>query len=308
MKRIDNGYKLFFVFLLACSAQITSAQIKMEVVSNRFLFLDGRDSVCFYQKATKAENSNNLRQNYISLLFDLDGKRLTSASPAENPTRQGVFWAWPQIQIDGKQVSNGLDLQNFNVQMDNLEFLKLNDQGVLNVTALWRSPVWENGTKAYLKEYTKIVIYPRTGNYRRIDYDIRLKALTDGLSIGGYAGQTDGLGGFFAGLLISPEARFTGGGKMILPTEQAVEAENFVGVSGVGKQLENHAGLVVWSSPANLKKSQTWYLSLKQNFLNAVYPGANLCSIPFEEPLQLKYSLIIYKEDITVRQIQRAVR
>lgn len=307
MQRNNYGFILLVTFLLACSAYVSPAQIKMEVAPDGFLFLDGRDSVCFYRKATKPLNDSSLRSNYISMLFDLDGKRLTSESPDESPDRQGVFWAWPQILIDGQVVSNGLDLQNFQIQTDNLEFMKMNDQGVLNVTALWRSPLWENGAKAYLRENTKIVIYPRTGNYRRIDLSVKLKSLTDRLSLGDSASESISSGGFFLGLNNLENFVFSGAGDDVLQPEEPAEMGDFVNASRASSTGGGRGGVIVWSSHEN-PNSGGWYLSRTQKFLNAVMPGSSGCQIPFDEPLQLKYSLIIYKGSMNIRQIRNALK
>jgi hypothetical protein len=277
------------------------------VAPDGFLFLDGRDSVCFFRKAPKPGNSANLRQNYISRLFDLDGKLLTSESPAESSYRQGIFWAWSQILIDGQQVSNSLDLQNFQVQTDNLEFMKMKDQGILNVTALWRSPSWENGTKAYLKESTKIVIYPRTGNYRRIDISVKLKSLTDRLSLGVNTSESISKGGFFVGFRTLDDFVFSSADNRVLQAGEVADAGDFVRVSHSSSAVGSKGGVIVSNSHEN-PISDAWLLSKTPGFLNAVFPGSSEFQIPFDEPLQLKYSLIIYKGSMNVRQIRNALK
>lgn len=292
-----------FVFFFG----IVQAQINMIVKPDGFLFLEGKDSICFYQKAPKSKDGVYLRCNYIHPLYGIDGNRLTEDFPADQLHQRGVFWAWHQILINGKAVSDGWDLKNFQQQVVDVEFRKQKEGGVLKTVDEWKSPLWEDGTKAYLKEETKIMMRPKVNRYRRIDIEIKLKALTDRLSIGG-SDDEKGYGGFSVRLIQPDDITFHGEGGMIEPLETAIKAGNFMNISGSFLRNGKKGGLVIWSSSDNPKPNDIWILRKKASMQNAVYPGQQPVPIPFDEPLLLKYSLIVYDGEMTNRQIQKIMK
>ena len=56
-------------------------------------------------KDPKAKDGKLARANYVHPLLDLDGEPLTEDFPADHPHHRGVFWAWHQVRIGGRQPS-----------------------------------------------------------------------------------------------------------------------------------------------------------------------------------------------------------
>jgi len=179
--------------------------------------------------------------------------------------------------------------------------------GFLNTTTEWKSPLWENGEKAYLKEDTKITIHPKTGNFRRIDFEIRLKALTDRLSIGG-SDDDKGYGGFSARLKLPADVIFTGEKGTIEPGNTAVEAGNIMNMSGSFLSGGKQGGVAIWSDPTNPKPSTNWILQKVDSMQNSAFPGRTAVAIPFDQPLVLKYSLLVFQDNMTLKQIKKAMK
>jgi len=299
--------KLIPVILLAFFSFTGKAQINMVIKQGGFLFMEGKDSIFFYQKSLKEKDGAYGRCNYIHPLYGPDGTRLTEDFPADHLHHRGIFWAWHQIIIDNKSVSDGWELKNFQQKVTGVEFLLKKGIGLLNTTTEWKSPLWENGSKAYLKETAKITIYPKTGNFRRIDFEIQLKALTDRLSIGG-SDDEKGYSGFSARLKLPSDLTFTGEKGLVEPINTAIEAGNLMNMNGSFLNGGKQGGVVIWSNPTNPTPSTSWIIRKAASMQNAAFPGRKPVAIPFDQPIVLKYSLLVYQGEMSAKQIKKAVK
>ena len=299
--------KLIPVVLLVFFSFTGRAQINMVIKDGGFLFMEGKDSVFYYQKTTKDKNGEYARCNYIHPLYGSDGSRLTEDFPDDHLHHRGIFWAWHQILINNRAVSDGWELKNFQQKVTSVEFMLIKGIGHLNTTAEWKSPLWENGSKAYLKEETKITIHPKTENYRRIDFEIRLKALTDRLSIGG-SDDEKGYGGFTTRLKLPANVLFTDEKGTVEPMNTAVEAGNAMNVSGAFLSGGKQGGVVIWSDLSNPAPSTNWILRKAGSAQNVAFPGRKPVAILFDQPLVLKYSLLVYQDSMSQKQIKKAMK
>jgi len=299
--------KLIPVIILIFISFSGSSQINIVIKEGGFLFMEGSDSIFFYQRSPKDKDGEYARCNYIHPLFGADDSRMTEDFPDDHLHHRGVFWAWHQILIDNKQVSDGWELKNLEQKVYNLEFRLQKGIGLFYTTVDWKSPLWKNGSEAYLKEETKITMYPKAGNYRRIDFEIQLKALTDHLSIGGLADEK-GYGGFSVRLKLTSDVNFTGENGLVEPTNTAIEAGNTMKIDGSFLKNGKKGGVVIWSNPQNPAPSTNWILRKAASMQNAVFPGRQPVAIPFSEPLVLKYSLLVFAGDMSMKQIKKAVK
>lgn len=285
--------RLIFIVLIGLCYDV-SAQINMVVKESGFLFMEGKDSICFYQKSLKDEAGEYSRCNYIHPLYGMDNSRLTEDFPADHPHHRGVFWAWHQVLIDNQPVSDGWELKNFQQKVVDIEFLQEKGIGYLNTTVDWKSPLWKNGSEAYLQENTTITLYPKSGNFRRIDFKIKLKALVDRLSIGG-SDDEKGYSGFSVRLKLPFDVTFTGENGVVEPINTAINAGNSMNINGSFLKNGKKGGVVIQSNPQNPVPAIQWILRKSASMQNAVYPGRKPVSIPMDQPLVLKYSLLVYK-------------
>ncbi len=283
------------------------AQINMIVKENGFLFMEGKDSICFYQKSLKSRDGAWSRCNYIHPLYGPDGSRLTEDFPADHLHHRGVFWAWHQILIDGKPVSDGWELKNFQQKVSNIEFRLQKGIGYLTTTVDWKSPLWKNGTETYLREDARMIVYPQNGNYRRIDFEISLKALAERISIGG-SDDEKGYSGFSVRLKLPDDVCFSGMKGLIEPQNTAIEDGNAIKITGSFLKEGKTGGVVIWNNPQNPSPSNSWILRRKASMQNAVFPGRQPVAIPMDKPLKLKYSLLIFQGDLSQKQIKKAVK
>lgn len=298
--------KLLPVFLLMCLSFVGKAQINMVVKEGGFLFMEGKDSLFFYQKSPKDLEGKYSRCNYINPLYGTDNSRLTEDFPADHLHHRGIFWAWHQILIDNKSVADGWELKNFQQKVTDIEFRLQKGIGYLNVTVDWISPLWKEGSAPYVQEKTAITIYPKSGNYRRLDFEIKLKALTDRLSIGG-SDDEKGYSGFSIRLKLPADVGFIGENGLVEPTNIAVAAGNSMKIDGSFLKEGKKGGVVILSNPQNPEPSGSWIIRKKASMQNAAYPGRQPVAIPFDQPLVLKYSLLVFQGDMSEKQIKKAV-
>jgi hypothetical protein len=307
MTKTKQMLKLMPFVLLIFFSFSGKSQINMVVKEGGFLFMEGKDSIFFYQKNPKGKRGEYSRCNYLYPLFGPDNSRLTEDFPADHLHRRGVFWAWHQILIDDKLISDGWELKNFQQKISTIEFKLHKGIGILNTTVDWKSPLWENGSEAYLQEETTINMYPKTGNYRRIDFNIKLKALTDRLSIGGSVDEK-GYSGFSVRLKLPADVSFLGEKGLVEPANTAVSAGNKMKIYGSFLKDGKKGGVVIFNNPENPKPSDSWILRKIASMQNAAYPGRQTVVIPFDQPLVLKYSLLVFQGDMSMKQIKKALK
>ena len=77
-----------------------------------FLVTENGQAVLFYQLAPKSLNGEYERSNYIHPLHDLDGGVLTEDFPADHLHQRGIFWAWHQVFVQGKRISDQWTTEN----------------------------------------------------------------------------------------------------------------------------------------------------------------------------------------------------
>jgi len=299
--------KFLPVFLLICLSFGGKAQINMVVKEGGFLFMDGKDSLFFYQKNPKAIKGKYSRCNYIHPLYGADNSRLTEDFPADHLHHRGIFWAWHQILIDNKSVSDGWELKNFQQKVSDIEFRLQKGIGYLTTTVDWKSLLWQDGSEAYLQEKTAITVHPKIGNYRRIDFEIELNALTDHLSIGG-SDDEKGYSGFSIRMKLPEDVSFSGENGLVEPTNTAVVAGNSMTIGGSFLKDGKKGGVVILSNPQNPAPSGSWIIRKKASMQNAAYPGRQPVVIPVDQPLVLKYSLLIFQGEMSEKQIKKAVK
>ncbi len=297
--------KLIPVIALICLSLAGKTQINMVVKPGGFLFMEGSDSIFFYQKSPKDKGGEYSRCNYIHPLYGPDGTRMTEDFPGDHLHHRGIFWAWHQILIDNKLVSDGWELKNFQQKVSSFEFKLQKGIGVINTTVDWKSMVWGEGKEPYLQEKTTMTIFPKSGNFRRIDFEIHLKPLTDRLQIGG-SDDEKGYSGFSVRLKLPEDVNFRSEKTLIEPVTNAVDAGNFMNINGSFLKNGKEGGVVIWNNPENPAPSTRWIIRKSTSMQNAVFPGRQPVAIHLGEPLVLKYSLLVYQGEMSTKQIQKS--
>lgn len=295
---------LFFV--LATSSAL--AQISMKKEQGGLWITDGGKNVAFYQKDPMGFDAWEKRNNFLHPLMLPDGTTITENAPDDHLHHRGVFWAWHQILIDGKQVSDGWDLKNFAVAVKGIEFKQVGgNNGELQTTALWSSPLYKNGDEAYMKEVTSYTFRKQRGNYRVIHFSICLTALVDGLELGG-SNDEKGYGGFSVRLKMPADARFLSATGPVQPENAAVPAGSWVEISGsMAKNGQGAGGVLIYANPKNPEPNESWILRQQASMQNAAFPGQNPVKLEKGVPLVLDYTLVVFTGKIKGRNVLKEI-
>lgn len=299
---------LFFLGLIL--ADFTAfTQVTMEKAEGGLLFLEDGKKILFYQSDPKNFKGEYERCNYVHPLWGLDGAVLTEDFPDDHLHHRGIFWAWHQVWIDDQRVGDPWEIKHFDQEVTDIEFFLQNGEtGVLRTSVNWKSDQWmKDGRKVpYLQEKTTITIHPKTGNYRRIDFEIKLLALKKGLTIGG-AENEKGYSGFSVRMVLPGDVTFSGPDGIVEPENTPVESRGYINISGSMGIEGAEAGIVIADHPENPGYPQPWILRRRNSMQNAVFPGRETVPVSTMQPLVLKYSLLVCPGRMNDEKIQRTI-
>ncbi len=298
------------IFLFMVLGITSLAQVKMKKQIEGFLFTENGKDILFYQKEPKAMDGKYERCNYIHPLWGVDGTVLTEDFPDDHLHHRGVFWAWHQIWIDDKRIGDGWEIKDFEQEVTDVEYIAKEDGiAVLKTEVDWKSVLWKKeGRKVpYLREKSTISIHPGTENFRIIDFEISLLALAENLSIGG-SEDVKGYSGFSLRMKLPEDVQFTGNNGVIEPQNEAVQSPGYINISGSVGENNHKGGIVMVDNPQNPGYPQSWILRKSKSMQNAAYPGNKTVPVSTQEPLVLRYSLVVYSGSLSQKKIQKIIK
>jgi hypothetical protein len=257
-----------------------------------FQLLENGNPVFFYQQKAKILAGQYKCNNYLHPLFSLSGDTLTEESPADHPYHRGIFWAWHQHYIDNKSVGEGWVLENVFQDIVSVRKKLIKSTAQIDLTVLWKSSLYQNG-KPYIEEETRIIVYPQESNVRKIDFKISLKALVQGVQIGG-SDDEKGYGGFCTRVKLPDGLIFTSTGGPVIPQNTQIKAGPWMDLSGAYGKRGEISGLTILCHPGIPNYPVPWILRQKGSMQNVVFPGRERINVTMEKPIILSYRLIIH--------------
>ena len=156
---------------------------------------ENNKSVLFFQTKPKTVSGKYERTGYVHPLYDLNGNVLTEDSPEDHPYHRGIFWAWHQIVVDGKNVADGWMSEHISFIPGKMQITKSPSNTILTAQLTWKVTDSINPARNIVSEISRINIYKAKEHYRIIDFDIYLKPLVNDLKLGG-SDDAIGDGGF----------------------------------------------------------------------------------------------------------------
>ncbi|MEC8991306.1 MAG: DUF6807 family protein [Candidatus Latescibacterota bacterium] len=278
---------------------MTSSTPAVSIVPTAEGFLvseDGQD-VLFYQRETKRFDENYSRSHYIHPLFGLDGELLTEEFPADHPHHCGVYWAWHQVWMREKRIGDAWSLRDFAWDVQDVKVIASDSHAALEADVFWTSPLWTNDQgvrKPFVRETAVIRVHRASRDMRKIDFDIRLVALEDGLRIGG-SENAKGYGGFCTRVPLPDDLQFVSSAGDVEPMTEPVEAGPWMDFSGTFGEVGHVSGLAMLCHPSVPGFPQPWILRRKTSMQNPVYPGPHPVALLREDPLVLRYRLVLHR-------------
>jgi hypothetical protein len=307
--RISTAFaaSAFLIVLLSCSTNGNDAgaatvdPITITETDQGFSIAEGEKQVLFYQRQHKSLDGKYKRANYIHPLYGLDGEILTEDFPADHPHHRGVFWAWHQVWLGDKKLGDSWAAQDFFWDVYDAEILKIDSQSrALRLHVYWKSPLPTDANgkqEPFVKETTTIRVHHAEGDIRKIDFQIELLALKDNMRLGG-SEDAKGYGGFTTRIPLPDGLAFTGTNGPVEPTNLSVEAGPWLDFSGNLGGNGRISGLAILCHSSTPGYPQRWILRRKGSAQNPVFPGRDPVPLSRENPLVLRYRLIIHRGDV----------
>jgi hypothetical protein len=279
----------------------------MERTDTGILFTEGDKKIAFYQKDAAAMNLDKGRNNYFHPVYLPDGTVITENAPADHIHHRGIFWAWHQLLIDGKPIGDQWELKEFIHDVKSVEFFRIEEgMATLKTIVNWNSPAFENGETPFVQERTRVNLYEQRKNYRIIQFEIELKALVGNVALGG-SDDVKGYGGFSIRTKLPADVVFSSENGSVLPQNEAVEAGNYIHVSGSMGHDSRPGGVLIYSAN-DFETANDWILRSENSMQNAVWPGRKPVALSETEPTVLRYALVLYSGGIKEKQLLKTLR
>ncbi|MFI5192435.1 MAG: DUF6807 family protein [Chitinophagales bacterium] len=304
--RKSTHIKAFFIFCSAAlictnlSGQHLSVSVSKEGVQIRE---DGKD-VLFYQTRSKSMAGKYARAGYIHPLYGLNGEVLTEDFPEDHPYHHGIYWAWHQIIWGNKKIADGWISENISWDPVLKRIEESKNSISVRLSMIWHVQRKDKKPLSVVREDTRVTVYKSTGDYRVLDFDIRLFALVDHLKIGG-SDDAKGYGGFCLRLKLPEDISFFSADSTVIPQETAVSAGPWMDFNGSfeGKAFPK-SGVAVFCPPDEHLRSQQWILRREKSMQNVVYPGRKPVILT-SKGLRLKYRIVIHNDKIGNRDLKK---
>lgn len=297
MKYFKSLIGASFVFSIVCCScsHDKMSPFKLTETDQTIELKEGSDVVFVYQKMPKTLTGQYVCNNYIHPLCNLNGTVMTEEFPPDHPYHRGIFWAWHQLYADGKRLGDGWTNDSISQEVEEVKTDVLEDRVQFNLDVQWRSIV-TGDDKPFMNEKSIITVHRLDSGLRKIDFEIRLTALTPHLQIGG-SPDAKGYGGFCIRLKLSDSLVFTSADGPVVPRELQINAGPWMDFSGKFDDTPAISGVTILCHPGMPDYPEPWILRQKSSMQNIVFPGNGRIDVPEKKPVVLRYRLIIHDGD-----------
>ena len=256
-----------------------------------------------YQATHKSQDQQWTRANYLHPVYYPSGELLTEDFPEDHPHHRGVFWAWHQLILGNQKYGDAWKCTDFRWQVHQSHAYKENQAITIANDVTWLSrplklkndqnpPEGESKSKLTeaVAEKNWITVQPLSEGYRIIDFAISLQGMQDEVQIGG-SENVKGYGGFSVRMALDGSETFSSQGRAVTPKTQSIQAGHWINTkrSGAGITIINHT-----NNPGVADETALWILRSKRSMQNAAYPGRQPVAVGRDEPLQLRYRLVLH--------------
>jgi len=240
----------------------------------------------------KDQPASMKRSSYLHPVCAPDGTVVTDDYNPNHPHHRGIFWAWPEVSVDGTKG----DMWTINGPFQD-RFVSWRARETNGAEArLAVENGWFEGDHKIVKEDVTIIAHPVVDRQRTLDFRLQFEATDRPVQIIGTSEGNKGFGGFCM-RFATPDG---GGAKTVIRTERGISAKDGVmarhawaEISGVYKG--NPAGARVDDDPANPgQPNNGWLMRHELCCLNVSYPGMTPITLEPGKPLVLKYHVVLF--------------
>lgn len=307
--QFNKSIQLRFLFIYLCLTVTAKTELyaqKLTAIKSEegIEILENDKKVLFFQVRPKSVNGKYERAGFVHPLYGLNENILTEDMPADHPYHRGIFWAWHQIILNGKNIADGWVSENISWKPTKVTVRKRKESIILQSQMLWNAGLDQNKETAIIKEKTRITAFKSNPQYRILDFEIDLYPLTGGLKIGG-SDDAKGYGGFSLRLKLPGDLSFVSNNKTVIPTETAVLAGPWMNITGSfeGESMPK-SGLIVFGYPSGSGNQYPWILRKVTSMQNIPFPGRTPIELP-SGGLKLSYRVIVHNGEMNNEDIEK---
>lgn len=258
---------------------------------------DGRPVLVFNYGQRKPPADGIPREGYIHPLYAPDGGVLTDDFPADHPHHRGVFFAWPEMTILGRQV-DGWHLKGIRPSFEAWGPRRLTPEAAsFEVRNLWR--LWNDADTATVREHLRYTVHAADDTGRVIDVHATFTNLTDepvilrGKEPGAYGGFNVRIDG------VRPDVRITTARGAVERNADFVDPPSlWADHSSRTAEGRPYSGVAIFQHPGNPDYPVRSWTLRPYGFLGAAWPGPNIRAIAPGGSLDLRYRLYIHRGDV----------
>lgn len=278
-------------WLAACALAQTSARQSVVVATAApdGIALSEAGSPILVYRSRPEPGREAWRVNYVHPLYSAAGTVITEDAPPDHLHQRGVYWAWRRILVGGVRVADGWVGDNIVMAIATPTARAWPDGSAqIDMQATWRVPVLGVET-AIIEESSSIRAYPLSDGRRRIVFDVRLRALRDGVQLAG-TDDEKGYGGVSLRFAHSEQLEFLSDGHALQPLVAAVH-------TGEEVTLRWPASIPGWPRSirarcrVNEQPWQSWVLRREPSMQNCAFPGRDPVSVPQDRALRIEVAL-----------------
>jgi hypothetical protein len=230
------------------------------------------------------------RTDYIHPIYDLDGVVITEDFPKDHFHHRGLFWAWPEVTVGGKQydpwgcVGMQQRLKRWLVREAKPDCAVL---GVENG--------WFIGDHSVVNETVRLKIHRSDSVSRMMDVSITLEAEKEAVSLRGRSDGKKGYGGFTLRLAPRREASVTTVDGRLAKDGVQIKSlwSDYSAKFGAGDTV---SGVAIFDHPKDPVNPTTWLLRY-YGVLNPTWPALETVTLEPGKPVTLNYRVFVHRGD-----------
>ena len=253
---------------------------------------------CFSEQLKQGVPADRTRCCYLHPLFGLNGEALTDDFPKDHYHHRGVSLMWPNVRVGDRW----LDLWHLNGLRPHFNRWLTRRAG-RDRAVIAAVHDWKVGERTVAHETMRVEAHRADADSRAIDIAYRLQAIGAPLTLRGEYREGKGYGGF--------NVRFAPRASTKLITDRGETAEDslhtryrWAGLFGQFRSDETWSGLVVFPYPNNPDLPTSWILR-NYGFVGVCWPGVDPLNVHPDQPVSLKYRIIVYRTMPKAQAIER---
>ena len=151
---------LIVIIIILCVINKNSAQsFSYKKTTEGIEINENSRPVLFLQTKPKSINGKYERSGYVHPLYDLKGNVITEDMPEDHPYHRGIFWAWHQVVVDGKNVADGWISENIAFVPGKKQVTKSDKNIIVSFQTTWQVKDSSKGEISVINELSRINIF-----------------------------------------------------------------------------------------------------------------------------------------------------